>query len=542
MKLVTQRLSALTLTGVALIGVICWSILFPLKKPFYATAQIIDGEGVTVTMLTDGLKDTGICQVTLKKMQDALKRTCATCSVQNAYCSENISSRMKNALRGEKIDTPTIRAQNVTIFFEGADLNRNTQICAQTAALLQSSNSCNSHNESALSNALANVSSQIKPGVNSQPTQTFLLFFVISLLSSLATSTFIVLTKKWHGKFSLDHTKSGPQKVHGTSVPRIGGLSLVTGICAGLIFLKSTTALPPQTQTGLSLLAASAIPAFAGGFVEDLTKNVGVMARLLLTMSAGALASVLIGATLTHLDFPPIDFFISNWPLIATLFTAFAVAGVSNAMNIVDGFNGLASGFTLFALAAFAAIAYKVGDQVILLSSIVMFASCLGFLAWNWPFGRLFLGDGGSYLLGFWLAEIGVLLVVRNPSVSPWFPLTIMIYPVFETLYSYYRRGKRKAMRSPDSLHLHHMIFRIMIKCLRHYSHKDENVFDSKYQSFANSAVAPTILTTIGILMAVASVFFQNTLICAFICCAYCLCYHYVYKSLSYRLRHDIQV
>lgn len=529
MKFVTNPQSALAVTAIALIGALCWILLFPLKKPFYATAQIVDGEGVTVTMLTDALQDARTCQATLAKMQDALRKTCNICKIQNAYCSENISSRMKNALKGEKIDVPTIRAQNVAIFFEGVDLNRATQICNQTAVILQSTSSCNARTESTLSNALANVSSKIKPGINSQPIQTFLLIFVICLLSSLSMATLIVLTKTWHGRFSLDHTKSGPQKIHGTSVPRIGGLSLVAGICTGLVFLKSTTALSLPTQTGLSLLAASSIPAFAGGLIEDLTKNVGVMARLLLTMSAGALASVLLGATLTHLDFPPVDFFLSNWPLIATLFTAFAVAGVSNAMNIIDGFNGLASGFSLLALSAFSVVAYQVGDQVILLSSIVMLGSCLGFLVWNWPLGRLFLGDGGSYLLGFWLAEIGVLLVVRNPTVSPWFPLAVMIYPVCETLYSYQRRGRSEGMRSPDSLHLHHMIFKSLTRGSHKFFHLKLN------ENNANNLVALTMLPIITAFLIAGIIFFQNSLFCGLICVAFCLFYHLTYKQLNRR-------
>jgi UDP-N-acetylmuramyl pentapeptide phosphotransferase/UDP-N-acetylglucosamine-1-phosphate transferase len=60
-------------------------------------------------------------------------------------------------------------------------------------------------------------------------------------------------------------------------------------------------------------------------------------------------------------------------------------------------------------------------------------------LIWNYPRGKIFLGDGGAYLLGFWLAELSVLLVVRHPEVSPWFPMLLLVYPIFETLFSMYR-------------------------------------------------------------------------------------------------------
>jgi UDP-N-acetylmuramyl pentapeptide phosphotransferase/UDP-N-acetylglucosamine-1-phosphate transferase len=90
-----------------------------------------------------------------------------------------------------------------------------------------------------------------------------------------------------------------------------------------------------------------------------------------------------------------------------------------------------------------------------------MIGALLGFLVWNYPKGKIFLGDGGAYLLGFWLAEISVLLVVRHPEVSPWFPMLLLVYPIFETLFSMYRRKviQGQSPGHPDRQHLHQVIY-----------------------------------------------------------------------------------
>src|SRR5260221_7905829 len=90
-----------------------------------------------------------------------------------------------------------------------------------------------------------------------------------------------------------------------------------------------------------------------------------------------------------------------------------------------------------------------------------MIAALLGFLAWNSPKGKIFLGDGGAYLLGFWLAELSVLLVARHPEVSPWFPMLLLVYPIFETLFSMYRRKfvQGQSPGQPDRMHMHQVIY-----------------------------------------------------------------------------------
>src|SRR5699024_9358422 len=85
---------------------------------------------------------------------------------------------------------------------------------------------------------------------------------------------------------------------------------------------------------------------------------------------------------------------------------------------------------------------------------------------WNFPYGRVFLGDGGAYFLGFMLAQLAVQLVVRNPGVSPVYALAVLFYPVFETLFSIWRRRviRGTPVDQPDALHLHQLIFRRVVR------------------------------------------------------------------------------
>jgi UDP-N-acetylmuramyl pentapeptide phosphotransferase/UDP-N-acetylglucosamine-1-phosphate transferase len=208
-----------------------------------------------------------------------------------------------------------------------------------------------------------------------------------------------------------------------------------------------------------SLLLAS-LPAFLGGITEDITKAVSVAARLVLSMAAAAIGVLLLGAVIPRLDIPGFDALLL-WPPFAIAFTAFAVGGVANSINIIDGYNGLAAGHAVIVLAAMAWVSALVGDSFLFVSALAMIGALLGFLAWNYPKGKIFLGDGGAYLLGFWLGELSVLIVARHAEVSPWFPMLLLVYPIFETLYSMYRRKVviGHPTGQPDRMHLHQLLY-----------------------------------------------------------------------------------
>ncbi|NNG22674.1 MraY family glycosyltransferase [Telluria aromaticivorans] len=271
--------------------------------------------------------------------------------------------------------------------------------------------------------------------------------FAITLFCSLL----LVLTTRWHGRYSLDATQ-GVQKFHITPTPRVGGAAIMLGLWLTLGALSES-----QQELLLPVLVA-AMPAFVFGLAEDLTGNVSVRARLLATMASGVCCWGLTGISLVSSGVAPLDALLA-WLPFSVLFTAFAVGGVANAVNIIDGFNGLASGTVLIGMAAVGLIAQNAGDAELAQLCFIVCAVTAGFFVVNFPFGKLFLGDGGAYLLGFLLSWLSVMLVYRNPGVSPWAPLLACGYPIFETLFTIGRRlWCRRHPGHPDSWHLHSLV------------------------------------------------------------------------------------
>lgn len=114
-------------------------------------------------------------------------------------------------------------------------------------------------------------------------------------------------------------------------------------------------------------------------------------------------------------------------------------------------------------------MALQVGDRALAALLLSTAAATGGVLFWNYPRGMLFAGDGGAYIWGVAIALASVALVQRNPLVSPWFPLLLLIYPVWETVFSIYRKTVRGI--SPgvaDALHFHQLIYRRIVRGVFH--------------------------------------------------------------------------
>ena len=215
------------------------------------------------------------------------------------------------------------------------------------------------------------------------------------------------------------------------------------------------------------LLILCALPAFGFGLAEDITKGISPRRRLFFTALSAGLAIWLLDGAVTRTAIPGIDTLLQFAPFAVAL-TILAVTGVANAINIIDGFNGLASMCVLMMMLALAYVAFQVNDSLVLSASLIVAGAILGFFVWNYPAGLIFLGDGGAYLLGFLLAELAVLLVIRNPAVSPIFALLLCSYPIFETIFTMYRRKvvRGTATAAPDGIHLHTLIHRRVVRWL----------------------------------------------------------------------------
>jgi UDP-N-acetylmuramyl pentapeptide phosphotransferase/UDP-N-acetylglucosamine-1-phosphate transferase len=285
---------------------------------------------------------------------------------------------------------------------------------------------------------------------------------LVAFAAAAVLGLWIVRSGRKGASIAHDHDLDGPQKFHARPVPRIGGLAIVAGVTAGCMALSVT--LPGSAALSMGLLFCAA-PAFLAGLAEDLTKRVRPALRLAFTGLAAALAFWFIDAAIARTSIPGLDTLVSH-RAGSLLITVFVVAGMANAVNIIDGFNGLASMCSVMMLLSITYVSFHVGDPLLGWLALAGAGAVLGFFVLNFPAGLIFLGDGGAYFLGFYVAELAILLLHRNPGVSPMFPLLLWIYPVFETLFSIYRRKwlRGRPVGMPDGAHLHSLIYRRIMR------------------------------------------------------------------------------
>jgi UDP-N-acetylmuramyl pentapeptide phosphotransferase/UDP-N-acetylglucosamine-1-phosphate transferase len=291
-----------------------------------------------------------------------------------------------------------------------------------------------------------------------------MLNLALGFVSSFLVVLCIVRTTRMHGAVSLDVDLRGIQKHHAYAVPRIGGLALMCGITltSALTPLWSES---PFAESMLLLLCA--VPVVAGGLAEDITKRISPCARLLCALASALAACLILNAVITRVDLPLVDPWLRILP-VGIAITMLAAAGLTNAVNIIDGFNGLASVVAILVFASIGHVAHELNDRFVMTIALTMIGSIGGFVVWNFPAPSIFLGDGGAYLAGFMMAELLVLLIARHPDISAWYAVAVAIYPAFETLFSIYRRLARgRSAGQPDALHLHSLVYRRVVRKAR---------------------------------------------------------------------------
>jgi UDP-N-acetylmuramyl pentapeptide phosphotransferase/UDP-N-acetylglucosamine-1-phosphate transferase len=321
-----------------------------------------------------------------------------------------------------------------------------------------------------------------------------------------------------------DADLDGIQKVHEAPTSRLGGLIVVLAYVATLMWAM------PIDDAWMSLavlLAVSSLPVVLVGLSEDITGRIRPWHRLAASVVSAALASWLVGGIIARLDLPVIDGWLKHLVFVLPL-TWFMVAGACNAMNLIDGAHGLAGGTALMMFAGLAVIAGYVGDSVVLAQALGMAGAIVGFLLWNYPRGKVFLGDAGAYFLGFIYAELSIQIVARNSTVSAWFVIALAAYPIVETLYSIYRRKlvHGRASMQPDAEHLHSLIFRWLV------SERERGRGATRgSSSVANARVAPYLWLHGAICLVVALVFYNNTPVLIGFSALYSLYYVACYRS-----------
>jgi UDP-GlcNAc:undecaprenyl-phosphate GlcNAc-1-phosphate transferase len=256
---------------------------------------------------------------------------------------------------------------------------------------------------------------------------------------------------------AIDHAL-GTRKRHGAPVPRLGGLAIALG--AGASLAVAYLAYPPlrqdlATDRALALMVGT-LAILALGVVDDL-RGLRASPKLAVQVAAAALA-FWAGFRIETLPVPfgePLALGLASAPL-----TVLWMVGVTNALNLADGLDGLAAGQAVLALGAYLVMALAGGDGLVALVTAAAAGSALGFLRHNRHPATIFMGDAGSLLLGFLLAVSSVALLGRNPGgTAAIAPAVAVALPVADAALAFLRRLLRGfPVARGDRGHLHHRV------------------------------------------------------------------------------------
>jgi UDP-GlcNAc:undecaprenyl-phosphate/decaprenyl-phosphate GlcNAc-1-phosphate transferase len=257
----------------------------------------------------------------------------------------------------------------------------------------------------------------------------------------------------------------GVQVIHDTAlnVPRLGGLA----IYLTLLFLLLINNYLDEEDKLFNFIMLSLTPLIIFAIKEDIFQNVNHFVRLASIVISAVIFMWLFNQELPSIEIPYIYEFINQTPVLFVLFTV-AIAGFVNGMNIIDGSNGI-TGFTSIAILL---VLISIGSTynlytVIELGSLLIF-TILIFLVFNYPLGKIFLGDSGAYLLGFFIAILTIYTYSSISTLPAWGAVLMLFYPSIETIFSFIRKiMKSVSPFQPDRYHLHLQIYNIASKKMK---------------------------------------------------------------------------
>jgi len=243
--------------------------------------------------------------------------------------------------------------------------------------------------------------------------------------------------------------KPDARKVHRTLMPRLGGVAIYAGFLAAFYLLGY------HGEKYLGLLLGGTFIMLVG-LVDDI-KNISPRLKLMGQIVAAAIL-VAFGVRVEFLTNPFDGLFILG--KLAIPVTIFWIVGVTNALNLVDGLDGLAAGTSFIAAVTIAMVAWLNGEVVVALLSLALAASVMGFLPFNFHPARIFMGDSGSMFLGFNLAALATIGLTKSATVVSLFvPVVILGLPILDTTLAIIRRFlNHQPIFAPDKGHLHHRL------------------------------------------------------------------------------------
>lgn len=246
--------------------------------------------------------------------------------------------------------------------------------------------------------------------------------------------------------------KPNHRKVHTDPVPTLGGLAIFISFLIGLIILQ------PENSYHLPIVVGAFIIILLG-FFDDLY-NLSPKIKFFVQILAAVLVVYWGGLQVEFINLPfggKIEF-----GILSSIVTILWIVGVTNAINLIDGLDGLAAGISAIALLTIAGMAMIMGDVYVTIIALILFFSTVGFLRYNFFPAKIFMGDTGALFLGYMISVLSLLGFKNITFISFLTPIFILAVPISDTLIAMVRRYiNNQPITSADSSHLHHRLLKI---------------------------------------------------------------------------------
>jgi len=244
--------------------------------------------------------------------------------------------------------------------------------------------------------------------------------------------------------------KPDPRKVHQKIMPRLGGLAIYISFIIGFL------ALGLLNRETLPIIIGCTIIIITGILDDKFTLSAKVK---LLGQIVAAIIVVMNGVVIQFINLPfggMIEFGIFSIPI-----TILWIVGITNAVNLIDGLDGLAAGVSSIALITISGMAFLKGDLFTFSLGMILLGSTLGFLVHNFYPAKIFMGDTGALFLGYMISILSLLGFKNVTILSLIVPIIILGVPISDTFFAIIRRFLNKSpISAPDKSHLHHCILR----------------------------------------------------------------------------------
>lgn len=318
------------------------------------------------------------------------------------------------------------------------------------------------------------------------PLNELVIAFVISCATTaLITPLIMKLAVKLDAVDRPDHWR----RIHHAVTPSMGGLGIFIGVVAGFLYLM-------PSHEHLTAIVIGALIMVLTGFLDDIYEFRAIY-KLIGQVSAG-LVVVSSGLVIEKITLPVFGLIYLDYT--GALLTVFWIVAVSNAINLIDGLDGLAAGVSVISLSSLLIMAILDYRLAVVYLAVILIGSSIGFLFHNFHPAKIFMGDTGSLFLGYSIAILSILGLFKNVALLSFIiPIIVIAVPVFDTVYAMIRRyANNQSIATADREHLHYQLIKMG------YSHRETVLIIYAFSVFFGSMAIlvnhATFLASLGIL------------------------------------------